>query len=56
MVRKVSAIMLTEPGVAHTVSFGGLDPFTFTNASNAGAIFTALEPFDARDPKGADGR
>ena len=52
VVRKVSAIMLTVPGVAHTVSFAGLDPFTFTNASNAGAIFTALEPFDARESKG----
>jgi hydrophobe/amphiphile efflux-1 (HAE1) family protein len=52
VVRKVSAIMLQTPGVTHTVSFGGLDPFTFTNASNAGAIFTVLEPFAARDPKG----
>jgi hydrophobe/amphiphile efflux-1 (HAE1) family protein len=52
VVRKVSAIMLTTPGVAHTVSFGGLDPFTFTNASNSGAIFTGLEPFSVRDPKG----
>jgi hydrophobe/amphiphile efflux-1 (HAE1) family protein len=52
VVRKVSAIMLQTPGVAHTVSFGGLDPFTFTNASNSGAIFTGLEPFSVRDPKG----
>jgi HAE1 family hydrophobic/amphiphilic exporter-1 len=52
VVRKVSAIMLETPGVAHTVSFGGLDPFTFTNASNSGAIFTGLEPFSVRDPKG----
>jgi HAE1 family hydrophobic/amphiphilic exporter-1 len=52
VVRKVSAIMLSTPGVAHTVSFGGLDPFTFTNASNSGAIFSAFEPFATRDPKG----
>ena len=52
VVREVSAIMLKTPGVAHTVSFGGLDPFTFTNASNSGAIFTGLEPFAVRDAKG----
>lgn len=52
VVRKVSAIMMETPGVAHTVSFGGLDPFTFTNASNSGAIFTGLEPFSVRDHKG----
>lgn len=52
VVRKVSEIMLQTPGVEHTVSFGGLDPFTFTNASNSGAIFSGLEPFNVRDPKG----
>jgi hydrophobe/amphiphile efflux-1 (HAE1) family protein len=52
VVRKVSAIMLQTPGVEHTVSFAGLDPLTFTNASNSGAIFTGLEPFAVRDPKG----
>jgi hydrophobe/amphiphile efflux-1 (HAE1) family protein len=52
VVRKVSSIMMEVPGVEHTVSFGGLDPFTFTNASNSGAIFTGLAPFAERDPKG----
>jgi HAE1 family hydrophobic/amphiphilic exporter-1 len=52
VVRKVSAIMLQTPGVEHTVSFAGLDPLTFTNPSNTGAIFTGLYPFAVREPKG----
>ncbi len=52
VVREVSAIMLKTPGVQHTVSFAGLEPLSFTNASNFGAIFTGLEPFSERDPKG----
>ena len=32
--------------------FAGFDGATFTNASNAGAIFSPLQPFDERDAKG----
>jgi HAE1 family hydrophobic/amphiphilic exporter-1 len=52
VVRKVSAIMLQTPGVEHAVSFAGLDPLNFTNASNVGAIYAGLYPFSDRDPKG----
>ena len=37
-------IMRDTPGVAHAVPFAGFDGATFTNASNAGAIFS---PFAA---------
>jgi hydrophobe/amphiphile efflux-1 (HAE1) family protein len=52
VVRKVSAIMLQIPGVEHTVSFAGLDALTFTNPPNEGGIFSGLEPFSVREPKG----
>jgi HAE1 family hydrophobic/amphiphilic exporter-1 len=52
VVKEVSAIMLKTPGVQHTVSFAGLEPLSFTNASNFGAVFTGLYPFSERDPKG----
>lgn len=35
-------------GISHTVAFGGFDGATFTNASNAGAIFSTLVPFAER--------
>jgi len=40
--------LLDLPHVAHAVGFAGLDGATFTNAPNAGAIFTILEPFAER--------
>ncbi len=52
VVREVSAIMLQTPGIKHTVSFAGLEPLSFTNASNSGAIFSAFEPFAEREAKG----
>ena len=35
-------ILLDTPGVAHAVPFAGFDGATFTNAPNAGAIFSPL--------------
>jgi HAE1 family hydrophobic/amphiphilic exporter-1 len=52
VVRKVSAIMQQIPGVEHTVSFAGLDPLSFTNPPNEGGIFSGLQPFSVREPKG----
>jgi HAE1 family hydrophobic/amphiphilic exporter-1 len=52
IVRQADALIMATPGAAHAVSFAGLDPFTFTNASNDGAIFTKLAPFSERDSKG----
>ncbi|MBF0563232.1 MAG: efflux RND transporter permease subunit, partial [Alphaproteobacteria bacterium] len=48
VVRRATRIMLDTPGVAHAVPFSGFDAATFTNASNAGAIFTPLAPFAER--------
>ncbi|HET8726709.1 MAG TPA: multidrug efflux RND transporter permease subunit [Alphaproteobacteria bacterium] len=52
VVREASAILETIPGITHTVSFAGFDGATFTNASNAGAIFSGLAPFEERVPEG----
>jgi HAE1 family hydrophobic/amphiphilic exporter-1 len=52
VVREATRIVLGTPGVAHAVPFAGFDGATFTNASNAGAIFSALAPFHERAAKG----
>ena len=52
VVRHAAEIALDTPGVVHAVSFAGFDGATFTNASNAGAIFTPLAPFAERAAKG----
>jgi len=46
-------IALQVPGVAHGVNVIGFSGATFTNASNAGAIFLTLKPFKerAQDPR-----
>jgi hydrophobe/amphiphile efflux-1 (HAE1) family protein len=48
VIRNASEQLLELPHVAHTVGFAGFDGATFTNAPNAGAIFTVLDPFEAR--------
>jgi hydrophobe/amphiphile efflux-1 (HAE1) family protein len=48
VVRKAETILLGIPGVAHTASFAGFSGATRTNATNAGAIFVTLKPFDER--------
>jgi hydrophobe/amphiphile efflux-1 (HAE1) family protein len=54
VIRAGSAMLLDLPHVAHTVGFAGFDGATFTNAPNAGAIFTVLDPFEERgDPEAA---
>jgi HAE1 family hydrophobic/amphiphilic exporter-1 len=52
IVREATKIILETPGIAHAVPFAGFDAATFTNASNAGAIFTPLDPFEERAAKG----
>jgi HAE1 family hydrophobic/amphiphilic exporter-1 len=52
VVRRATKELLDTPGVKHTVAFAGFDAATFTNASNAGAIFTPLEPAEERAKKG----
>ncbi|NYZ14113.1 multidrug efflux RND transporter permease subunit [Azospirillum sp. RWY-5-1] len=52
VVRRATGILLETPGVIHAVPFAGLDGATFTNASNAGAIFATLAPYSERVEKG----
>ena len=54
VVREAAKIILDTPGVAHAVPFAGFDGATFTNAPNAGAIFSALAPFEDRVEAGLD--
>jgi HAE1 family hydrophobic/amphiphilic exporter-1 len=52
VVRQATKLILETPGVVNAVPFAGFDGATFTNASNAGAIFSALAPFAERDAAG----
>ncbi len=52
VIREASEILKTVPGVEHEVAFAGFDGATFTNASNAGAIFAGLAPFEERVGRG----
>ncbi len=52
VVRRTAQILRNTPGVAHAVQFAGFDGATFTNAPNAGAIFSPLQPFQERAAKG----
>jgi len=52
VVRRAAKIMLETPGVINVVPFAGFDGATFTNAPNAGAIFSALAPFKKRAAEG----
>lgn len=51
--RRAVELALEVPGVAHAVNFIGFSGATRTNASNAGAVFITLKPFEerAKDPK-----
>ncbi|MBR0962685.1 multidrug efflux RND transporter permease subunit [Bradyrhizobium diazoefficiens] len=51
VIRKMSEVALTQPGVESSVAFPGLSIAGFTNSSNAGIVFSTLKPFDERkDP------
>ncbi|SIO63861.1 multidrug efflux pump [Bradyrhizobium erythrophlei] len=51
VIRKMSDVALTQPGVQSSVAFPGLSISGFTNSSNAGIVFSTLKPFDERkDP------
>jgi HAE1 family hydrophobic/amphiphilic exporter-1 len=52
VLRQVTDIILSTPGVQHAVPFAGLDATTFTNASNSATIFSALDDFDIRAKRG----
>ncbi|AGK58057.1 hydrophobe/amphiphile efflux-1 (HAE1) family transporter [Hyphomicrobium denitrificans 1NES1] len=46
--KRVVDLALTVPGVAHAVSLVGFSGATRVNASNAGAVFVVLKPFEER--------
>ncbi len=48
VIRRMSEIAKTVPGVKDSVAFPGLSINGFTNAPNAGIVFFGLEPFDQR--------
>jgi multidrug efflux pump len=52
VIRKMSSIALSRPGVASSVAFPGLSVNGFVNASNAGIVFVTLKP--ASERKSAD--
>jgi HAE1 family hydrophobic/amphiphilic exporter-1 len=52
VVKEASKIITETPGVDHAIAFAGFSGATFTNASNAAAIFARLSPFDERIKNG----
>jgi multidrug efflux pump len=51
VIRRMSDIASKIPGVQASVAFPGLSINGFTNAPNAGIVFTSLKPFDERKGK-----
>jgi hydrophobe/amphiphile efflux-1 (HAE1) family protein len=50
--QQVTDILINTDGVSNAVAFTGFAGATFTNATNAAAIFPVLEDFDVRAAKG----
>ncbi|HVJ11289.1 MAG TPA: efflux RND transporter permease subunit, partial [Burkholderiales bacterium] len=48
VMRRMGEIMMKQPGVENAVGFPGLSINGFTNSSNAGIVFAALQDFDKR--------
>jgi multidrug efflux pump len=51
VIRKMSDVASRIPGVESSVAFPGLSINGFTNAPNAGIVFTTLKPFEERKGK-----
>ncbi len=49
VVRQATEIALKTPGAYSTAAFAGFSGATFSNASNAAAIFVVLKPFSERE-------
>ncbi|MGF1630976.1 MAG: efflux RND transporter permease subunit [Kiloniellaceae bacterium] len=49
---EASEIIENTPGVRNAVAFAGFSGATFTNATNAGVVFAAFEPFEERLAQG----
>jgi HAE1 family hydrophobic/amphiphilic exporter-1 len=52
VVQRAAKIIEATPGVMDSVAFAGFSGATFTNASNAAAIFAPFTPFEERLEKG----
>jgi len=52
VVLSVSRSMLETPGIVRTIAFSGFSGATQTNATNAGALYCALKPFEERERTG----
>ena len=50
--RRANSMILQVPGVAHTASYAGRSGSTFSNATNAGAIFVVVDDPEKRLAKG----
>jgi multidrug efflux pump len=48
VVRQMTEIALSTPGVEHTIGVPGYSVLTSTNISNVGGMFVTLKPFDER--------
>ena len=48
VMRRMSDIMLKQPGVSDAIAFTGLSINGFTNSSNAGIVFVGLKSFEER--------
>jgi hydrophobe/amphiphile efflux-1 (HAE1) family protein len=48
VVRRANSMILKVPGVAHTAAYAGRSGSTFSNATNAGAIFVVVDDPDER--------
>lgn len=48
VIRRMSDLALSTPGVEHAVAFPGLSPNGFTASSNAGIVFATLKPSTER--------
>ncbi len=55
VIRRMSDIAKTVPGVESSIAFPGLSINGFTNAPNAGIVFISLKPFDQRTTKALSG-
>ncbi len=52
VVRRANDILLATPGIVHTSGYSGRSGATFTNATNAGAIFAILDDAGKRQRAG----
>ncbi|MFK7958344.1 MAG: efflux RND transporter permease subunit [Lysobacterales bacterium] len=50
VIKKAVGIIKQTPGTNRVVAFAGFSGATFATASNAGAMFVALKPFEERGP------